>query len=99
MHYMKLAGNIVAICNFHPQNLFVRIFFPAIILIACLGISANNKNSFENKGDLSEELFSNNEVLNIKLSGELRDLFNDRSDNPKYHAITISYTSSDGKII
>lgn len=58
----------------------------------------NKKISFERK-DLPEELFSNNDVLNIKLTGQLRDLFNDRGDNAKYHDLTVSYTSSDGKII
>ena len=50
-------------------------------------------------GNFTDELFENNEVLNKKLSGDLRDLFNDRSDNAKYHAITLSYTSADDKMI
>jgi hypothetical protein len=47
----------------------------------------------------TDELFESNEVLNIKLSGGLRDLFNDRSDNAKYHDITVSYPNKDGKTI
>ncbi len=47
----------------------------------------------------TDELFESNDVLNIKLAGELRDLFNDRGDNAKYHDITLSYLDKDGKEI
>ncbi len=47
----------------------------------------------------SGRLFESNEVLNIKLSGDLRDLFNDRSDNSKFHNITIFYTEKDSSTV
>lgn len=78
----------------------MKIFSPVLVLGIFLWLFTNNKLPFEeNKKDLPEELFSNNAILNIKLSGELRDLFNDRSDDAKYHELTVSYTSADGKII
>lgn len=63
-------------------------------------MSASNKIYFkEQRVNFSDELFTSNEVLNVKLSGDLRELFNDRSDNAIYHPITLSYNSADGKII
>jgi hypothetical protein len=36
-------------------------------------------------------VFDNDEVLTLKLSGEVRVLLKDRSDDMQYHAITLSY--------
>jgi len=44
----------------------------------------------------SKGLFESNEVLHIKLTGNLRDLMNDRGDKPKLHPLTISYTGESG---
>lgn len=51
------------------------------------------------KTNLTDELFENSEVLNLKLSGSLRELYNDRDDNARYHEITISYQDKEGKTI
>lgn len=50
-------------------------------------------------GTYSDELFESNDVLNIKLKGDLRTLFNDKADNAKYHDIAISYFDKDGQEI
>ena len=43
-------------------------------------------------GDTAENLlFSTDEVLEIRLSGDLRKLMNDRDDDSQYHPITFSY--------
>lgn len=42
-------------------------------------------------------LFDTDSVLKITLSGDIRDLMTDRTDNPKSHPILISYTRDDGK--
>jgi hypothetical protein len=42
-----------------------------------------------------KELFDNDEVLNIKLSGDIRAVLNDRGDNPQYHPMSFSYFEKD----
>jgi hypothetical protein len=39
----------------------------------------------------STMLFTSEEILHIKLKGDIRTLFNDRKDDPKYHPIVFSY--------
>ena len=46
--------------------------------------------SFFQKG-----LFDNDEMLNIKLSGNIRAVLNDRGDNPQYHPLSFSYFEKD----
>ena len=69
------------------------------MIIICSSYKTNKIFPVTNIGKPADELFESNEVLNIRLSGDLRDLFNDRSDNAKYHDITVSYAAADGKII
>jgi hypothetical protein len=45
----------------------------------------------------NEGLFDNDSVLQITLSGDVRDLLNDRGDDPKYHSIIVSYNQQDNK--
>ncbi len=40
-------------------------------------------------------LFSSDEVLDIRLSGDLRTLMNDRDDENNYHPMTLSYQGAD----
>ena len=46
-----------------------------------------------------ENLFEGDEVINIKLSGNLKVVLNDRGDNPQYHPIVISYFTKDSNEI
>lgn len=55
-----------------------------------------SKNSFIY---LPIDLFGNDEVLNIKLSGNTRAVLNDRGDDPKYHPLTLSYLTIDSNEI
>ncbi len=43
------------------------------------------------------ELFDNEEVLEIKLSGNIRQLFNDRGDVPKYHPLVLHYKNKESQ--
>jgi hypothetical protein len=43
----------------------------------------------------SKELFGNDEVLDIKLSGNIRAVLNDRGDNSQYHSLSFSYFEKD----
>jgi hypothetical protein len=47
----------------------------------------------------AEQLFGSEEVLNITLSGNIRELFNDRGDKPVYHPLTLSYQAQDSSVI
>src|SRR4051812_38280806 len=44
----------------------------------------------------TKNLFENDEVLNIRLTGNIRELMNDRVENPQYHSLILSYKSEDG---
>ena len=79
------------------MKIVLLLFFSAVIII-CSSYKTSKVFLVANTGKPSE-LFETNDVLNIKLSGDLRNLFNDRDDNAKYHAITVSYVAADGKII
>jgi hypothetical protein len=46
-------------------------------------------------GYFQKELFDNDEVLNIKFSGNIRAVLNDRGDNPQYHPLSFSYFEKD----
>jgi len=41
-------------------------------------------------------LFDTDEPLNIRLSGNIRELMNDRIDHPKYHPLQLSYKAEEG---
>jgi hypothetical protein len=44
-------------------------------------------------------LFESDDILNITLKGNLRELLNDRSDNPKNHSLVLSYNKEDSSEI
>lgn len=44
-------------------------------------------------------LFDSDEVLNIRLTGNIRELMKDKSDNMQYHPIELSYQSPDGSTV
>lgn len=56
--------------------------------------------SFESMGQpkikSGSGLFDNDSVLQITLSGNIRDLLNDRADDSKYHSLIVSYLREDG---
>ena len=43
-------------------------------------------------------LFETDSILRITLSGNIRELLNDRSDNPNYHPLIVSYINEDSSI-
>jgi hypothetical protein len=64
-------------------------FYPAAV--SCQPITAASKGLQPKEG-----LFSNEEVLPITLSGNIKELINDRSDIPKYHPVQLSYKAANG---
>ncbi len=51
------------------------------------------------KKSSNTSLFADHSVLQISLRGNLRNLLNDRDENPSYHSIQIAYKGLDGKEI
>jgi len=69
-------------------------------LIFCLAFSSYDQfNTALSSFAPFENLFEGDEVINIKLSGNLKAVLNDRGDNPQYHPIVISYFSKDSNEI
>jgi hypothetical protein len=46
-----------------------------------------------------KDLFDDDEIFEISLRGNTRELLNDRSEKPKYHSLNLSYKKSDGSEI
>lgn len=65
-------------------------------ILSCLFCITGNTQNNPNSGTL---LFDSEEVLNIRLSGNIRELVRDRSNDAKYHPITLSYKGSDSSFI
>ena len=57
----------------------------------------NTSSSLSQK--ISGGLFDSDEILNIKLSGSIRSLFNDRGDNAPYRPLVLTYKGSDSNTV
>ena len=64
-----------------------------ILIISLLPISALSQTGFDKK------LFDTNEVLEITLSGNIRDVLNDRTGIPQKYAVVLSYKKEVNRII
>jgi len=62
-----------------------------ILIIACVWIGQQ----YATAQTTSNQLFDKEEVLPFTLSGNIRDLFNDRSDKAVYHPLILTYKSGD----
>ena len=80
----------------------MKFFLPFVIAGICL-VSPNR--TFEVKKDApvveinSTDLFVNEDILEIKLSGPLRELFDDRNEKATYFSLELSYTNKDSSEI
>jgi hypothetical protein len=62
-----------------------RLLFPvAILLVFCASATAQSSDS-------GSALFSSKDILKITLSGDMKELMNDREAQAKYHAFRLSY--------
>ena len=50
-----------------------------------------------NVGAQPDQLFGQEDVLELTISGDIGGLMKDRGDDPKYHALTLSYKNSNGQ--
>lgn len=67
---------------------FICIYiFPALLFLF-LTVPGNTQTE--------KRLFESDSILQITLSGNIRDVLNDRGDNPQYHPLTVSYKKEDG---
>jgi hypothetical protein len=57
------------------------------------------KCSAQSQGYHSDRLFDSDDVLNIRLSGDIRSLVKDRSNDMEYHDITLSYKGNDSAMV
>lgn len=65
-------------------------------------ISQNAKNSIsKTAAPISQEngLFKTDDLLEITLSGDIRELLNDRSDKPQLHHLRLTYRKEDSSVI
>ena len=73
--------------------------FLSYLLAGIFLISPNKPIPVSDKLPFSEEtlndLFASDEILDIKLSGPLRELFDDRLETPSYYPAVISYLAKD----
>lgn len=63
---------------------------------SCIFFAASFTASAQKDSSSSKGLFESDEVLHITLSGNLRDLMNDRGEKPKDHPVTLSYKTESG---
>src|SRR5688572_20655742 len=79
--------------NSQPLVLKANILLHVLLLgFACLFATIANAQATENS---SNGLFDREEVLTLKLSGEIQKLLKDRGDDMQYHSITLSYLAAD----
>ncbi len=63
------------------------------LLIACVSASEGNAQLASNG------LFESDEILTLNLSGNIRELIKDRSDEMQYHDIILSYKAGDSSLV
>ncbi|MCP3930767.1 MAG: hypothetical protein GY705_16895 [Bacteroidetes bacterium] len=76
------------------------IFFLFPFLISCSVKLPADHTSVNFDGLANQDgLFESDDILDLRLSGDTRTLFNDRSDNAIYHPMEISYATKKGQTI
>lgn len=68
----------------------------AIGILSCLFCTTGKTQDNSNSGT---GLFDSEEVLNIRLSGNIQKLMKDKENDAEYHSITLSYKGSDSSLI
>src|SRR5688572_17778812 len=92
-------SKIVMPCNSKKRKTFVKentllvlLLFTFITLLSTIANAQLAEKS-------AEGLFDSDDVLTLRLSGEVRDLMRDRSDDMQYHPITMSYLDTDSATV
>ena len=75
------------------QDIKRPLFFVLFFIPLCLTGSAQDSHP------PAAGLFDSDQVLNIRLSGNLRELLKDKSDEMQYHDMALSYVASDSSLV
>ena len=76
------------------------IFLAVLVATSCQQLQAQKKMPLSFTETIPKQyskdgLYGSEKILEITLTGNLRKLFNDRTDNAKYHPLTLSYINKD----
>lgn len=76
-------------------------FFSLLLLftISALANPLDSRGEIPDSNLAEKRLFDSDEILDLTISGDIRALFNDRSDDAVYHPMEISYISQEGQEI
>jgi len=87
----------------NPQTIIMKKILLLSLFFDCLFFvvisNAQSKTDSLRSSVSSKDLFESNDVLHVRLSGNIRDLMNDRSDNPGYHPLILSYKENDSDVL
>src|SRR3984885_14718203 len=78
------------------------ILLPFISVFLSLGFTPRPQNHFASFTPVTvdkDDLFGTDQVLNIKLSGKVHDLLEDRGDAPALHPLQLSYKGADSTLV
>jgi hypothetical protein len=78
--------------NSENRNAWV-LKLPVLLALVLLHVSIST--NAQQTSNSRHALFDNDEVLELHLSGEVRELLRDKSDDMEYHSITLSYRNAD----
>jgi hypothetical protein len=75
-----------------------KLFYSSIFMaVACLLFAVTGYT--QTTASPGNALFETDKILDITLSGNIKDLLNDRGDNPQYHPVTLVYKGADSSDI
>jgi len=78
----------------------MKIFLITIVwLILSFDLHEKKEHKISVTSFFEKDLFDADEIFEISLKGNIRELLNDRSEKPKYHSINLFYKESDGSEI
>jgi hypothetical protein len=87
-----MLGQLI-ILNDNPMGIAIRVFLSIVLFGSFGSLEAKEYNSpaFDTSSTSYSELFDSEEILQLVLSGDMRRPLNDKSQNPKFYPLTLSY--------
>lgn len=79
--------------------LFFIFAFTTSPLVSIAQKNVNAPSSQIKKNNNKSRLFDDDEIIHLKLTGRLNDLFNDRGDNSSFHPLLLQYLQKDSSLI
>jgi hypothetical protein len=90
----QVHGRKIKIKSYQPTAMKIFFLLPYFIS-ACLFFPVTG-NAQANSDSSQKNLFETDEVLSIKLTGNIHELTNDKVENSQYHPLTLSYKAENG---